>query len=65
MVAEGSAAWLRLPTHPIQAENIAMVAGTGAIIVFGHSCDRAVLARLATHMPSLRTDLATGDCVDL
>jgi Cft2 family RNA processing exonuclease len=64
MVAEGSAAWLRLPTHPIQGENIAIVAGTGATTVIGHSCDRAVLTRLAAQMPSLRTDLATGDSVD-
>lgn len=65
MVAAGSAAWIRLPTHPTLTENIAMVAGSGATIVLGHSCDRAILARLAAHMPSLRTDLATGDYLDL
>jgi hypothetical protein len=33
--------------------------------VLGHSCDRALLARLTSHMPRLRADLSTGDYVDL
>jgi hypothetical protein len=65
MIAAGRAAWIRLPTHPTLTENLAMVATSGATTVIGHSCDRAVLARLACYVPSLRTDLATGDYVDL
>lgn len=65
MIAAGRAAWIRLPTHPTLTENLAMVATSEATTVIGHSCDRAVLERLAGHVPSLRTDLATGDHVDL
>ena len=65
MVTEGSAAWIRLPTHPTLSENVAMIAASAARTVLGHSCERAALARLASHVPSLRTDLATGDYVDL
>jgi Cft2 family RNA processing exonuclease len=65
MVAEGRAAWIRLPTHPTLTENVAIAAASDANIVLGHSCDRALLARLTQHMPRLRADLSTGDCVDL
>src|SRR6202171_3745002 len=65
MVAEGRAAWIRLPTHPTLTQNVAIAAASGANIVLGHSCDRALLARLTQHMPGLRADLSTGDCVDL
>jgi hypothetical protein len=65
MVTRGLAAWIRLPTHPTRSENVTMVAASGAGIVFGHSCDRAALTRLAEYLPSLRVDLATGDFVDL
>ena len=64
-VAEGRAAWIRLPTHPTLTENLALVSVSGARTVLGHSCDQAILARLAPHMPSLRVDLATGDSIDL
>lgn len=65
MVAEGRAAWIRLPTHPTLTDNLAMVTASGAGTVLGHSCDHAVLSRLAAHLPSLRADLATGDHIDL
>lgn len=65
LVAEGRAAWIRLPTHPTLTENVAIAAASGAKIVLGHSCDRVPLARLTQHMPGLRADLSTGDCVDL
>jgi uncharacterized protein len=65
MVAEGRADWIRLPTHPTLTENQALATATSATTVLGHSCDRAVLERLARHVPRLRTDLATGDCIDL
>jgi hypothetical protein len=65
MVAEGRADWIRLPTHPTLAENRAMAAACAATTVLGHSCDHAVLERLACHVPRLRTDLATGDCIDI
>ncbi|MBA3508384.1 MAG: MBL fold metallo-hydrolase [Betaproteobacteria bacterium] len=65
MVAEGRATWIRLPTHPTLTENLAMVATSAASTILGHSCDRPQLTRLAEYVPSLRTDLATGDYVDL
>ncbi|HTS20671.1 MAG TPA: MBL fold metallo-hydrolase [Casimicrobiaceae bacterium] len=65
MVSEGRADWIRLPTHPTLAENRALAAACGAGTVLGHSCEPAVLARLARHLPRLRAALATGDCLDL
>ena len=65
MVSQGHAAWIRLPTHPTLAENLALAAASDAGIVLGHSCDRALLTRLTHHLPRLRADLATGDSVDL
>jgi glyoxylase-like metal-dependent hydrolase (beta-lactamase superfamily II) len=65
MVAEGRADWIRLPTHPTLTENQAMATACAATTVLGHSCDHAMLERLARHVPRLRTDLATGDCIDI
>jgi hypothetical protein len=65
LVAGGHAAWIRLPTHPTLTQNVAIAAASDASVVLGHSCDRALLARLTQHMPGLRADLSTGDCVDL
>ena len=65
MVAQARAAWIRLPTHPTLSENVKMVGESGAMLAIGHSCDREMLEQLAQHMPSLRTDLATGDTVEL
>ena len=65
MLAAGQAAWRRLPTHPTLSENVAIAAGSVAETVIGHSCDRAALDRLKRHIPRLRTDLATGDRLEL
>ena len=65
MLAAGKADWLRLPTHPILSENVAIAAGSDARTVLGHSCDRAALERLKSHIPRLRADLATGDRLEL
>jgi uncharacterized protein len=65
MVTQGCAAWIRLPTHPTMTENAAMIAASGATTVLGHSCEPVALARLARHLPSLRTDVATGGHVDV
>ena len=61
----GRAAWNRLPTHPTLGENRAIVAASGARIVLGHSCDPATLSALATHIPLLSADLATGASLDI
>ncbi|HZI82544.1 MAG TPA: MBL fold metallo-hydrolase, partial [Casimicrobiaceae bacterium] len=65
MVSEGRADWIRLPTHPTLAENRALTVACAATTVLGHSCDPSVLRRLGRHMPMLRVDLATGDCLDV
>ncbi len=65
MLFAGQATWMRLPTHPILSENVAIAAGCGAKTVLGHSCDRAALERLKRHIPRLRADLATGDRLEL
>ena len=65
MLAAGQATWLRLPTHPTMSENTAIVAGSAAKIVLGHSCDREALEQLKRHIPRLRADLATGDRLEL
>jgi uncharacterized protein len=65
MLTAGQATWLRLPTHPTLSENIAIATGSAAETVIGHSCDRAALDRLRRHIPRLRTDLATGDRLEL
>ena len=65
MLADGCAQWLRLPTHPTLPENVALVAGCGATTVLGHSCEQSVLDRLRRKLPSLRSDVATGDRVDI
>ncbi|MEO5701957.1 MAG: MBL fold metallo-hydrolase [Casimicrobiaceae bacterium] len=65
MVAHRRAGWIRLPTHPTLAENRALVAASGAMIVVGHSCDETVLERLQAHLPQLDTTLAIGDLVEI
>ena len=65
MVARRQAEWIRLPTHPTLAENLALLASCGAATVIGHSCDRAALEALRPHIAQLDTTLATGDHVDL
>ena len=65
MLAEQRAQWIRLPTHPTRSENIALASRAGAATVIGHSCDAAALVRLESHLPQLRTGLATGGQVDV
>jgi len=65
MVSEGRAAWIRLPTHPTLSENRTIVESSHAKLVLGHSCEPAMLARLATYVAGLRTDVATGAHIDV
>ena len=65
MITERHAQWIRLPTHPTLAENLALTSSSKAATVLGHSCDPAMLARLARHLPQLRMGLSTGDCIEL
>jgi glyoxylase-like metal-dependent hydrolase (beta-lactamase superfamily II) len=65
MVDEGRADWIRLPTHPTLAENVAMAQACGARTLLGHSCEPFVLDGLARHLPHLATGLRTGDTLTL
>ncbi len=65
MMARGQATWIRLPTHPTLAENVALVRSCEARVVLGHSCEHHVLAGLQPHIPGLRIDVRTGDEIDL
>jgi glyoxylase-like metal-dependent hydrolase (beta-lactamase superfamily II) len=65
MLAQRLAGWIRLPTHPTLAENVALVALSAATNVIGHSCETAVLSALKPHVPKLDAALATGDRIEL
>lgn len=65
MLARDQATWIRLPTHPTLAENVALVQSCKARVVLGHSCEHDVLARLQPHIAGLRCDVSTGDQLDL
>jgi len=65
LLARQHASWIRLPTHPTLAENLALVASSGAAKVIGHSCEKPTLAALRSHVPQLDATLATGDRVPL
>jgi hypothetical protein len=63
LLARQQASWIRLPTHPTLAENLSLVASSGAAKVIGHSCDKPTLGGLGSHVPQLDATLATGDRV--
>ena len=65
MVAEGFADWIRLPTHPTLDENVAMARAGDPSTLIGHSCDHRALSDLARHLPRLRSDLSTGDVLEI
>lgn len=61
--AAGRAGWIRMPTHPTLAGNIAIWEGAGRPAAIGHSCPPADLAALKPHIPAVRTECRTGDSV--
>ncbi|MBN9061678.1 MAG: hypothetical protein BGP06_20990 [Rhizobiales bacterium 65-9] len=63
MRAAGKADWLRLPTHPTLAENIALIEASGATRALAHSCDPDVIATLKPLIPMLAADATTGDAL--
>jgi phosphoribosyl 1,2-cyclic phosphodiesterase len=63
--AAGRAAWIRMPTHPTLAGNVAIWEQAGRPAALGHSCSPADLAALKPHIPSLRTECRTGDSVTI
>ena len=61
--AEGRADWIRMPTHPTLAGNLAIWEGSGRPAAIGHSCPPADLAALKPHITTLRDECRTGDSV--
>ncbi len=59
--AEGRADWIRMPTHPTLAGNLAIWEGAGRPAALGHSCGPADLEALKPHIPALRAEYRTGD----
>lgn len=62
---QGRADWIRLPTHPTLSGLVSIWEQCGKPLVLGHSCAPSALEELRLHLPGLRTDLATGDFIDL
>ncbi len=63
--AAGRADWIRLPTHPVLRENLALAAAVAPSVLVGHSCDGPALAALAARMPASFRPVRTGDNLDL
>jgi len=59
--ARGRADWIRMPTHPTLAGNLAIWEGAGRPAALGHSCGLADLEALKRHIPALRAEYRTGD----
>lgn len=62
---QGLADWIRLPTHPTLSGMISIWEGAEKPPVLGHSCKQELWTELATHIPTLRTDLVTGDVLEI
>jgi phosphoribosyl 1,2-cyclic phosphodiesterase len=63
LYAAGRADWIRMPTHPTLAGNVAIWESAGRPMAIGHSCPPTDLAALKPHIPTLRTECRTGDSV--
>jgi phosphoribosyl 1,2-cyclic phosphodiesterase len=61
--AAGRADWIRMPTHPTLAGNVAIWESAGRPAAIGHSCPPADLDALKPHIPTLRAECRTGDSV--
>lgn len=65
LYSQGRADWIRLPTHPTLSGLVSIWNDADKPPVLGHSCSRAALDELHPHLPGLRTDLVTGDFIEL
>jgi hypothetical protein len=61
----GRASWIRMPTHPTLSGNIDIWRKAGEPMTLGHSCTLPTLEELGRHIPSMRTDLRTGQSLSL
>ncbi|MCY0094264.1 MBL fold metallo-hydrolase [Hoeflea ulvae] len=62
---DGSASWIRLPTHPTRDENVAIWTSAGNPAALGHSCQHSGLAELQPFLPKLDVSAATGDHLEI
>ncbi|PRD44088.1 MBL fold metallo-hydrolase [Phyllobacterium phragmitis] len=65
LYSQGRADWIRLPTHPTLSGLVDIWSDAGKPPVLGHSCALDALDELRPYLPRLRTDLITGDFIDL
>ncbi|QIE57697.1 MBL fold metallo-hydrolase [Pikeienuella piscinae] len=63
--AAGKADWLRMPTHPTLAENLAIWNRAGRPAALGHSCPPDALHALHSALPALDPTVQTGASVPL
>jgi phosphoribosyl 1,2-cyclic phosphodiesterase len=63
--AAGRADWIRMPTHPTLAGNLAIWEKAGRPAALGHSCGRADLEALKAHISALRAECRTGDSISV
>lgn len=63
MLRNGSADWLRFPTHPVMPQNRAIWEGAGRPPLLGHSCNEATLMELKDELPALNVAARTGDTI--
>ncbi|HEY0920958.1 MBL fold metallo-hydrolase [Devosia sp.] len=64
-LAEGAAAWIRMPTHPTLSGNAAIWERAGRPAALGHSCPPDDLAALGRAIPRLMAHWRTGDSFEL
>lgn len=65
LFSQGRATWLRLPTHPVLSENLALVEALKASMVIAHSCDRVGLEAMQSSMPPCFRIVQTGESLEL
>ena len=62
---EGRADWIRMPTHPTLAGNVAIWEKAGRPAAIGHSCPAADLDELLLHIPALKAGCRTGNIFEV
>ncbi|MBK0329222.1 MBL fold metallo-hydrolase [Rhodobacteraceae bacterium F11138] len=65
MCQQGSADWLRLPTHPTLPQNKLLWENAGRPRLMGHSCETKALQAMHGTLPTLNTTAVTGGSTDI
>ncbi len=64
-LADGAAAWIRMPTHPTLSGNAAIWERAGRPAALGHSCPASDLEALGQAIPGLMPRWRTGDSFEV